>query len=1285
MVLPNKDCRCSFGLVFTTQVAANLMLPTQASITVYLPQLEISVHKFNMMKHSSDPRPIIDVRMTPVPTPKAVLSDLGKDINEFMCKNINENSKIEEQLSVVGSLVSSNFQCIKTIISEDPTQTQLPGIKEIKGQLVNIKCSDHNCSLSVHATSAQNNKINSLCKECASLISDVNHDTWTAMSFKSLESTTNNTVDVALISLSQFAMGLLTNESVYANYGEISIMYSKKLVECNFPQFSIPLLISVLQHACEHAQAREAYAILATALKQVSKDDVDITERWLLKAACDYFTQSLTPDTSSLPDMNTSLCEILDHLLLTKTTALKLVEMAANFQTSADQAVFQHVLIQLLTVYTKTSSNPVKDINIQGPFEILTGIYDLFTMKENTSVGLSVDKVVHGIWRNPDYCQVAAKAVTDFIPKTKNYSQQHISGSVKIQLTAPVQVLYANEMKVKDQIKKGELTHIKAAFWYLDLLIQDRLVYHPAQEVMCLLKSALHFECAFNTAKILSDRVSLRNAALTCTYDACDLVKRMHPGFRVMTFQLALEIAFRLAVVDKTFPSKKCQDAIMAAGLFNNLVYNRQFTFIHCFPFSDSELFVSQALFFNRVSDMAQREFLKNVMNLKESAFHVTPSLLKHQCFENAISDHMNGRETNESLFKKREVMISSFAREKGLTDEEISNLMTSSSMPRDSEGWLIPNKPLGQHMGIASLKGFCLEYSDHSPTIQLLVEPAEDGNGLLSLDDVFTIMQLEQNEVFPIKFSLDPPSTLERYHPFKQLICHPAKLQNTEYMDTLFQADYLLKFFTTGAEVSSQPPFHLKPTEQGLLKSLPKDVQHILRPTHLRGSSRSTRNRSWIEVEEIQYGEEITEEVATYFIQAVKVVVRSHPLVSGINGRIYDAKHSESGPDAHFAAEFTANYDKIAQHFLVFARLRELAKLQFMMQKIYDDLHTKKQASESVYLAFTSELSRLRSLAPSRKPKKECTWVPATFSLCGKGTGVHSVYGGVSLNPSHKNYYNLPGNNVPDGSSGADWKNAVSKVVSPIWSLETLAGGIYFGVKHQYRVPVDVNETENIVCMTLGKQRDSDSSNVTPSSFSDSNACSSETEISVGPKCLPNDKSSENTNAPEHVQASSVDLCDLSPTSAEPMTDSRENLQAEGQYDYDSNSDAKLKDADTVSDDNADNVTTPDIDSAHDCSKSTINPEDNKSENDEHTKQTATTATVTTLDSFSHFFRQSPLNLAVFGNKMQNLGMLNTTTRGSYTAKFHPNELVQEQIMNVIVLQHIYRTQGLDIHTVSQ
>ena len=1517
-VLPNKDCRCSFRLAFVIQVAANLMLPIKAPITVYLPQLEISVHP-STMQH------LTNIMMTADPPPKAVLRDVGKEIDEFMSKHIDENSHVEQKNIIVSSLISSDLQCLKSMKSEDSSQTQLPGIVQIKEQLVNLKCSDHNCSLSVNAiSSTQNNKLSRLCSGCVSLVSDINHDTWNTLSFKGLEGTTSVTVDVALTSLSQFAMSLLADGSIDEHCGETSIMYSKKLVECNLPQLSIPLLISVLQHACEHAQAYEAYTLLATALQQVLKDDVDmVTERWLLQAACDYFTQLFTQNTSSLPDMNTSLCEILDHILLTNSTALKLVEMAANFQASTDPTIFQHVLTQLLTVYTKASSGPIKDHGIQGTIDILTGICDLFTMKETDSVGLSVDKIVHGIWRNPDLCQVAAKVVTTLIPKTKNYSQQqNIIGIVKVPQTAPEQKLYTKEMKVKDCVSKGELTHVQAAMWYLDLLVADKLVYQTAQKAMCLLKAAQHFECAFNIAKVLSDKVSLRNAALTCTYDACHLVKRMHPGFRVMTFQLALEITFRLAVVDVTFPSQKCQDAIMAAGVFNNLVYNRQFTFIHCFPFT--EIFVSDALFFDRISDMAQREYLKNVMNLKESALHIRPSLLKHQCFENAISDHMHGRETDESLFRKREIMISSFAREKGLTDNDISDLMTSSSMPRDSEGWLIPNKPLGQHMDIASLRGFCLDYSDRSPTIQLLIEPAKDGNGLLSLDDVFTILQLEQNEVFPIRFSLDPPSAMERYHPFKDLICHPAKLQNTEYMDALFQADYLLKFFTTGAEVSSQPPFHLKPTEQGLLKSLPKDIQHILRPTHSRGSSRFTRNRSWIEVEEIQYGEEITEEVATYFIQAVKVVVRSHPLVSGINGRIYDAQRSETGPHALFAADFTANYDKIAQHFLVFARLRELAKLQFMMQKIYDYLQTKKQASKSVYLAFTSELNRLRSLAPNRKSKKECTWVPGTLALCGKGT---CVYGGVLLKPRQKEYYNLPGNNVPDGSSGANWKNAYNKVVSPILDLETMPGGIYFGIKHQYRVPVDVTETENIICMTLGKQSDSDSSNAALTSFSDSNACSieteaavvpkylphdessentstitphapehvqalpvdpsptsaepmtssredlqtkgqsdydsnsdpklkdanianktthetepkvgpkcvphvessentstftpnapehvqalpvdpyptsaepmtgsredlqtkdqsdydsysdaklkdtdtvndddfsneatpdihSETEPEVGPKCVPHDESSENTstitpNAPEHVQAPSIDPSptsaepttgsredlqikdksdydsnsdaklkdtniankttretephiessentgtftpnapehvqalpvDPSPTSAEPITGSREDLQTKGQSNYDSNSDAKLKDADTVNDDNVDNVTTPDIENGHVSyhDDPTINPDDIKSEDDDYAKRITTT-----LDSFLHFFHQSPLNLAVFGNKMKNLGMLNTTTNGSYTpATFHPNKLVQEQVMNVIVLQHMYRTQGFDARTLSQ
>ena len=1287
-----------------SRVAADLIQSMDIPLTVYLPQLEISVHQ-RRIKHSSDPNTTQHstvVKMLPVPASKPELSVQGKEINELMNQNIDENSKVKEQLIAISMLVASDIQCLRRMISEEQSHTQLPGFKQERDQLVNLNCSEHCCSLSVQASS-ENKHVTGLCNRCASLISDVSHDTWATLSLSSLESTRNS--GSTLASLSQFAIGLLANQNSDENCGDVSIVYSRKLIECKLPQLSVPLLLSVLQHAHHITQMREAYTLLATALKQVLSDDIDMhmdTEKLILQAACEHFAQLNIPSpprSSTLPDLSTSLCQILERLLLTNTTAFKLVETAANFNSSqagADLTVFQHILTQLLTIYSTANSGPIND-TIRATFDILTGICDLCTRKEDIHAGLSLDKIVHGIWRNPEFCQVVAKLATDLIPKIKNYNQQKISGTMKVQLTASEQILYAEELKRKDQVIKGELTHIQAAFWYLDLLVQDSLVYHEAQKVVCLLKSALHFESAYSTAKALADKVALRNAALSCTYDACQLVKKVHPGFRVMTFQLALELSFRMAVEDTNFPSKKCLDGILAAGMFNNLVHNRQFTFIHCFPVN--EMFVSFSLYFYRISDVAQREYLKNLMSLTEGTLHIRNSLLKYQSFENAVSDHMRGHETDESLFKKREIMISSFAKEKGLTDDDISQLMTSYSMPRDSEGWLIPSKTLGPHLEIASLRGFCLDNSDHSPTIQLLIEPAKDGNGLLSFDDVFTILQLEQNEVFPIKFSLDPPSTTERFHPFNNLVCHPTKLKNTDYMDTLFQADYLLKFFSTGTEVSSNPPFPLRPTEQGLTKSLPEDLQKILRPTHLRGTTHISQHRSWIEVEEIQYGEEISEEVATYFIQAVKVVVCSRPLISGINGHHYDAIHSESGPDADFAADFTANYDKIAQHFLVFARLREQAKLQFMMQKIFEYLQTKKKTSESVHLAFTSELNRLRSLAPMKKSNKECTWVPATFTLCLKGNygNLHNVYGGVSLNPSQKNYYTLPGNHVPNGGNGANWKNAYDNQVAPLMSLENIMpGGVYFAIKHQYRVPVDITETENIVCVVLGKQNDSISSNKTLVSPSDSKSCSLMTEtetirseegavVSKSPwyespelEVIP--------SIPGHSESSPTDLHDhqsdnIIPTSTGstvPTTDRKATLQLKDATEYTnfgSKSDSNLEDADTAN--NAENITVT-------VSESQQSHSDDDSHKNESGIREYAERTLAALHSFSHFFRQSPINLAVFGNKMQNLGLLNTA-RDSSAINFHPNELVQEQVMNVIILQHIYRRQGFDLHAQSQ
>uniref|UniRef100_A0A1X7V295 GIY-YIG domain-containing protein n=1 Tax=Amphimedon queenslandica TaxID=400682 RepID=A0A1X7V295_AMPQE len=80
-------------------------------------------------------------------------------------------------------------------------------------------------------------------------------------------------------------------------------------------------------------------------------------------------------------------------------------------------------------------------------------------------------------------------------------------------------------------------------------------------------------------------------------------------------------------------------------------------------------------------------------------------------------------------------------------------------------------------------------------------------------------------------------------------------------------------------------------------------------------------------------------------------MTIRSHPLFPGSDGKLEDTKE-EDDPDsaeAKFAADMTSAYDEISLHFPMFARLRELAKLQFLGLFLKFVLQDLKDSSENV------------------------------------------------------------------------------------------------------------------------------------------------------------------------------------------------------------------------------------------------------------------------------------------------------------------------------------------------
>ena len=186
--------------------------------------------------------------------------------------------------------------------------------------------------------------------------------------------------------------------------------------------------------------------------------------------------------------------------------------------------------------------------------------------------------------------------------------------------------------------------------------------------------------------------------------------------------------------------------------------------------------------------------------------------------------------------------------------------------------------------------------------------------------------------------FSLDPINNeAAPHHPLQAMKFAPNALRSTSMLATMFYADYLLKFFTCGAEVSASPPFPLRPVDTaGLLHGLPAELVQALticsRAHNAAGESVQAAHRFWVDVGDMQYDvkESATTGLSVSFGN-VNMRIKTHMLRKNPRtGELEDAPvdTDDQSPEGRFAAGVTSKFELLARHFPVFARLRELAKI---------------------------------------------------------------------------------------------------------------------------------------------------------------------------------------------------------------------------------------------------------------------------------------------------------------------------------------------------------------------
>ena len=492
--------------------------------------------------------------------------------------------------------------------------------------------------------------------------------------------------------------------------------------------------------------------------------------------------------------------------------------------------------------------------------------------------------------------------------------------------------IYTFEEAVITQVKNGSMSYREAALAYFDYILACQ---HPAEKCICFLIAGQWFlkelQSKLATGKAAQPEVyATKEAAMLYLGEALRVSHMcMHPAMRLYVARLALGTALTVTQLAGNCSTPK--DAELIIDLLDTVVHNIRFC-----PFWKSPVVtVSEATILWLVMSELHSQFMVELQKVPEKWCPIRQAELHYQLYENDLRGVCSLDDSDAALQKAMETLID----EKGWLWQDITDVMSSPLSLRTPDGWLQPQPVFDTKLEYAELKGFVITLDKCNPAVQLLARRSKNKKGdpaLFSMSDVDSVLQLEREDWDrkPLFFSLDPPNSKEHFHPFQELRYNPKNLQNTDFLHTLFEADYLMKSFSIGSDISAKPPFKQRSCSEGLTAGLPVHLQRAIRPVHERGFSQSRLNRFWIEADEMVYSERrVNESTIEILFEQPKMVVKSHKMFRGANGELHDTADDDDpdSPECQFAADMTAHYEELGKHFPVFARLKELSKLQFL------------------------------------------------------------------------------------------------------------------------------------------------------------------------------------------------------------------------------------------------------------------------------------------------------------------------------------------------------------------
>lgn len=281
----------------------------------------------------------------------------------------------------------------------------------------------------------------------------------------------------------------------------------------------------------------------------------------------------------------------------------------------------------------------------------------------------------------------------------------------------------------------------------------------------------------------------------------------------------------------------------------------------------------------------------------------------------------------------------------------------------RDENGWLLDRTtPLADgRFDFTAIRGVEIDLTSGKVTVLATRVARGSTAGLVGVGDIADAFAGAWEA--PV-LSLDAPGEVpgagipRTHHPFNEVVFTPASLATSgnvsSALATMLHTDYVLKFLTTGAEVSARAPFAIRPSHSDdgantLCARLPATLRHALRPVHDRpGAGRKTSgfsaHRFWIVAGDIECSEQrVRDDVARFvFAPEQKMALKKHLLERNALGEFVDAvvDSADDSPEGEFARAFTEHYDAISGYFPEFARLRELSRLAAAVRIVAGIVH---------------------------------------------------------------------------------------------------------------------------------------------------------------------------------------------------------------------------------------------------------------------------------------------------------------------------------------------------------